>query len=155
LVGEQLLVRRLPTTIAPLPDFIRDGIAFPVADLRVLTTELQLPVLSNSRLYFIDADNKVQLGADPALITVTPTTTAKVDVGLTTPVVDDTELLILVYEQNSSQPLLILQHTIKKTSLPPNNQKCSIPVLLNSATTYDFMTFVQGFAPRVYRAATP
>src|SRR5258705_3685272 len=97
LVGEQLLVRRLPVAFAPLPEFLRTGIAFPTADLRALTTELKRPVISNSRLYFVDVENKVQLGADPSSITLSATTTT-ITVALPAPVADDTDVLIQSYK---------------------------------------------------------
>ena len=158
LVGTDLLVRNLPVTVVnpspppPIlaaPQFLSDGLSFPVSDLGVITTELDLLVTLKSQSYFIDEKKKTQLALAPAAIAFVASAT-EIKISLATAVASDTGIWIQIYVKNSADSPRTRQAIIEKEDPDPKNKEKVLAEQLTTGTTYQFLVSVQGYAPVLY-----
>jgi hypothetical protein len=165
LVGPRLTVRDLlvksflfaapPPDIAPaptvlaIPTLIKDGIAFSPNDLAGITMDLEPRVLITPSLYSLDSKIKPQQGLDPAALVFNATVT-NIKLELPSAAAEDTGFRIEIYVKGKSLPLQIVSGTIAKGATPPADKAVTKSIQLAPSTTYQFLTFVQGFQPVIY-----
>jgi len=148
LVGVRLTVRDLRVT-STIPTLIEEGISFSANDLAAVTVDLDPKVLIGPSLYSLDSKTKPQLGLDPSTLIFTASVTS-ITLELPNAATEDTGFWIEIYEKGKFQQLQIVSGTIEKSSPFPGNQKVSKSIQLAPSTAYQFLTFVEGFAPVVY-----
>lgn len=153
LVGEQLVVRDLPVKlVSPLiaiPQFIKTGISFHSTDLGVMTTDLDAAVLLDSREYFINSDQKPQLGFDPGTVGFHVTAT-EIKITLPSAVNADTGVWVQVNKIGGNLEPQTLTSVIKQSDPDPHNKTASISAQLDAGSTYQFLTLVAGYKPIIY-----
>jgi len=151
LVGTRLTVRDLSVK-STIPTLIKEGISFSANDLAAVTLDLDPKVLITPSLYSLDSKTKPQQGLDPAALVFTATVTS-ITLKLPNGAVEDTGFWIEIYVKGKSQPLQIVSGTIEKSATAPANQEVLKSIQLAPSTTYQFLTFVQGFQPLVYEVS--
>jgi len=136
-------------TVLGVPTLIKDGIAFSPNDLAAITVDLDPNVLITPSLYSLDSKTKPQQGLDPAALVFNAIVTS-ITLELPNPAAEDTGFRIEIYEKGKSLPLQILSGTIAKNAPTPANKQVTKSIQLAPSTAYQFLTFVEGFAPVVY-----